>query len=46
MINASAFVTTTIRIFGPRIYAEIVLERLRQTLMECENKEEMSVEML
>lgn len=44
--GGGAYIPATLRIVGPSIHAKIVLERIRKTLCECENKEEMYVEML
>ena len=44
--GGGAYIPATLRIVGPTIHAQIVLERVRKTLCECENEVEMSVEML
>ncbi|XP_074614307.1 uncharacterized protein LOC141874054 [Acropora palmata] len=44
--GGGAYIPATLRIVGPSIHAKLVLERIRKTFCECENKEDMSVEML
>ena len=45
--GAYMYIPATLRIVGPSIHTQKnVLERIRKTIFECENKEEMSVEML
>lgn len=44
--GSGAYIPATLHIFGPIIYAKIVLEGIHKTLIKCENKEEVSVEML
>ena len=44
--GGGAFIPVTLLVEGPQRYKEFVLEKMRSTLPECENVEEMHVECL
>ena len=44
--GGGAFIPATLRIEGRLVYQDIVLQKIRETLKECENAEEMCVEIM
>ncbi|XP_068740009.1 uncharacterized protein [Montipora capricornis] len=44
--GGGAFIPASLKITGPQQHMAFVLERLRATLHECENRDEMSIDML
>ena len=44
--GGGAYIPASLKITGPRQHMPFVLERLRATLHECENRDEMSIDLL